>query len=162
MENRQRIQVKTVGVIGAGVSGVASAIHLRKAGLQVTVFERNSHVGGVWYVARSFLLIPFLIESDIQSGSSTSAHLKTPRIPPPNLQWAIRPSTKDRRLRARVIRREKTARAAAPLMMRDRAGKLLQSSLRHLGLATKDCAIMSPLTRWRCSVRHGSLKPKSL
>jgi len=52
MADRQRLQVKTVGVIGAGVSGVASAIHLRKAGLQVTVFERNSHVGGVWYVAR--------------------------------------------------------------------------------------------------------------
>lgn len=45
----QRLDVKTVGVIGAGVSGVASAIHLRKAGLDVTVFERNPHVGGVWY-----------------------------------------------------------------------------------------------------------------
>ena len=58
MADRQRLQVKTVGVIGAGVSGVASAIHLRKAGLQVTVFERNSHVGGVWYVARALPLIP--------------------------------------------------------------------------------------------------------
>lgn len=57
MANRQHLQVKTVGIIGAGVSGVASAIHLRKAGLQVTVFERNSHVGGVWYVARGRLLI---------------------------------------------------------------------------------------------------------
>lgn len=45
----QRLNVKTVGVIGAGVSGVASAVHLRKAGLDVTVFERNPHVGGVWY-----------------------------------------------------------------------------------------------------------------
>ena len=58
MANRQRLQVKTVGVIGAGVSGVASAIHLRKAGLQVTIFERNSHVGGVWYVVRILFLIP--------------------------------------------------------------------------------------------------------
>lgn len=59
MEDRQRLQVKTVGVIGAGVSGVASAVHLRKAGLQVTVFERNSHVGGVWCVARSFISLFF-------------------------------------------------------------------------------------------------------
>lgn len=55
MAHRQRLQVKTVGIIGAGVSGVASAIHLRKAGLQITVFERNSHVGGVWYIAKAFL-----------------------------------------------------------------------------------------------------------
>jgi len=44
----QRLVVKTVGVIGAGVSGIVSAIHLRKAGLDVTVFERSEHVGGVW------------------------------------------------------------------------------------------------------------------
>lgn len=44
----QRLNVKTVGVIGAGVSGVATAIHLRKAGLDVKVFERNAHIGGVW------------------------------------------------------------------------------------------------------------------
>lgn len=45
----QRLNVKTAAIIGAGVSGVASAVHLRKAGLEVTVFERNPHVGGVWY-----------------------------------------------------------------------------------------------------------------
>jgi phytoene dehydrogenase-like protein len=50
----QRLNVKTVGVIGAGVSGVATAIHLRKAGLDVKVFERNPHIGGVWYVKKSF------------------------------------------------------------------------------------------------------------
>lgn len=43
-----RLDVKTVGVIGAGVSGVATAVHLRKAGLDVKVFERNPHIGGVW------------------------------------------------------------------------------------------------------------------
>jgi phytoene dehydrogenase-like protein len=46
----RHLNVKTVGVIGAGVSGVATAIHLRKAGLEVKVFERNPHVGGVWHV----------------------------------------------------------------------------------------------------------------
>lgn len=48
-QNQQRLNVKTAAIIGAGVSGVASAVHLRKAGLEVTVLERNPHVGGVWY-----------------------------------------------------------------------------------------------------------------
>ena len=46
----QRLEIKTVGIIGAGVSGVATAIHLKKAGLDVKVFERNAHIGGIWYV----------------------------------------------------------------------------------------------------------------
>jgi NADPH-dependent glutamate synthase beta subunit-like oxidoreductase len=42
------MDVKTVAVIGAGVSGVSSAIHLRNAGLEVTVYERDDVAGGVW------------------------------------------------------------------------------------------------------------------
>jgi monoamine oxidase len=95
MENRQRLQVKTVGVIGAGVSGVASAIHLRKAGLEVTVFERNSHVGGVWWVPRFPVSITFLNGTDFRSGSSTSAHPETLRIPLRNLRSETHPSMKD-------------------------------------------------------------------
>jgi cation diffusion facilitator CzcD-associated flavoprotein CzcO len=56
----QRLDVKTVGVIGAGVSGVATAIHLRKAGLDVKVFERNPHIGGVWYVRNRPQNMPLL------------------------------------------------------------------------------------------------------
>lgn len=44
------IDVKTVAVIGAGVSGVAAAHHLRAATLDVTVFERGRKAGGIWYV----------------------------------------------------------------------------------------------------------------
>lgn len=44
------LNVRTVAVIGAGISGVASALHLKAAGLDVTVFERASRAGGVWYV----------------------------------------------------------------------------------------------------------------
>jgi len=40
---------RTVGVIGAGVSGVATAAHLRAASIDVVVFERASVAGGVWY-----------------------------------------------------------------------------------------------------------------
>jgi ACS family pantothenate transporter-like MFS transporter len=39
---------KRVGVVGAGVSGVVAAAHLRAAGLEVTVFERSAVAGGVW------------------------------------------------------------------------------------------------------------------
>jgi len=41
---------KRVAVIGAGVSGVTTAAHLKAAKLQVTLFERTSRAGGVWYV----------------------------------------------------------------------------------------------------------------
>ncbi|KAI9738410.1 MAG: hypothetical protein M1834_008913 [Cirrosporium novae-zelandiae] len=39
---------KRVAIIGAGVSGVAGAAHLKAAGIDVVVFERNSVAGGVW------------------------------------------------------------------------------------------------------------------
>ncbi|KAL4783539.1 cytochrome P450 [Aspergillus varians] len=45
MEERRR---QAVAVIGAGVSGLTAAKHLRSFGLDVTVFERSSEVGGIW------------------------------------------------------------------------------------------------------------------
>lgn len=42
--------IQNVAVIGAGVSGVVSALHLEDAGLKVTVYERSSSAGGVWWV----------------------------------------------------------------------------------------------------------------
>lgn len=42
--------VRRVCVVGAGVSGVVAAAHLHAAGVEVTVFERSSVAGGVWYV----------------------------------------------------------------------------------------------------------------
>ncbi|KAI4717365.1 dimethylaniline monooxygenase [Aureobasidium sp. EXF-10727] len=42
------MDIKTVAIIGAGVSGVSSAIHLKNAGLNITVFERGDVAGGVW------------------------------------------------------------------------------------------------------------------
>lgn len=41
-------EAKRVAVIGAGISGVVSAAHLRNEGVDVTVFERSSAAGGVW------------------------------------------------------------------------------------------------------------------
>ncbi|TRX87738.1 hypothetical protein FHL15_011368 [Xylaria flabelliformis] len=43
-----RTPIKSVAVIGAGISGVVSAAHLIKEGFEVAVFERTGTVGGVW------------------------------------------------------------------------------------------------------------------
>ena len=43
---------KKVAVIGAGISGVVTAAHLKNEGLDVTVFERSSAAGGIWCVLR--------------------------------------------------------------------------------------------------------------
>jgi cation diffusion facilitator CzcD-associated flavoprotein CzcO len=42
--------IKHVAVVGAGASGVSATAHLKAAGLDVTLFERSSTAGGVWYV----------------------------------------------------------------------------------------------------------------
>ncbi|MGJ7491477.1 flavin-containing monooxygenase [Variovorax sp. ZT4R33] len=41
-----------VAVIGAGVSGIASAYRLQQAQMDFTVFEKNDEVGGVWWENR--------------------------------------------------------------------------------------------------------------
>lgn len=41
--------IRTVAVVGAGISGVCAAAHLLKQGLTVTVYERSSISGGVWH-----------------------------------------------------------------------------------------------------------------
>ena len=42
------LDIQRVAVIGAGVSGVAGAIHLKRAGLEVKVYERTARAGGIW------------------------------------------------------------------------------------------------------------------
>ena len=41
-------KVETVGIIGAGVAGLATARSLMTIGKQCTLFERSSQLGGVW------------------------------------------------------------------------------------------------------------------
>jgi cation diffusion facilitator CzcD-associated flavoprotein CzcO len=41
-------KIRTVAVIGAGLSGIVSAVHLLRAGLDIVVFERADGVGGTW------------------------------------------------------------------------------------------------------------------
>lgn len=42
------LRFTTVGVIGAGLSGIVTAAHLLRAGINVTVFERSDSPGGAW------------------------------------------------------------------------------------------------------------------
>ena len=46
-------RVKTVGIIGAGVAGLATARVLIAQGVDCTLYERASRLGGVWTVADS-------------------------------------------------------------------------------------------------------------
>ena len=39
----------TVGIIGAGMSGLLAAHRFRQAGMEVTIFEKRSDVGGTWF-----------------------------------------------------------------------------------------------------------------
>ena len=41
---------KRVAIIGAGVSGILAAAYLEAANVEVTVYERSSQAGGVWYI----------------------------------------------------------------------------------------------------------------
>src|SRR3954469_10947573 len=43
-----RSKAITVAVIGGGASGLAAAKCLLETGMQPTVFEQSSHIGGVW------------------------------------------------------------------------------------------------------------------
>ena len=42
----KKMKIKSVGVIGAGIGGIASAIRLKAAGHHVEVFEHNAYPGG--------------------------------------------------------------------------------------------------------------------
>jgi len=68
--------VKSVAIIGAGISGISAAAHLLLAGLDVTVLERSGAVGGVWhYDARSPLTPPF---PNVAPPNTTSQYNQTP------------------------------------------------------------------------------------
>jgi 4-hydroxyacetophenone monooxygenase len=41
-----------VGIIGSGLSGLAAAVHLERAGIPYVVLEKNDDVGGCWYENR--------------------------------------------------------------------------------------------------------------
>ena len=46
--------MKSVGIIGAGFSGIATANTFKQYGFDVTVYEKESEVGGVWASSRCY------------------------------------------------------------------------------------------------------------
>lgn len=43
------MSVSKIAVIGAGTSGLCAAKHCLQHGFQVTVYEQNDTIGGIWY-----------------------------------------------------------------------------------------------------------------
>lgn len=56
--------VTTIGIIGAGFAGLATAKTLREFGFDVTVFEKDTEVGGVWSSSRRY---PGLTTQNVRS-----------------------------------------------------------------------------------------------
>jgi 4-hydroxyacetophenone monooxygenase len=47
-----RLRQFSVAVVGAGMGGLNAAVHLKRAGIPFTVFEKNGEVGGTWHENR--------------------------------------------------------------------------------------------------------------
>lgn len=87
--------VRTVAIIGAGPTGLPAARQLRDAGLDVTVFDRQDQVGGLWNWKEETtgpLAIPtpppsigaFTPVTDAAGRATTSAEGKEGAFNPPN------------------------------------------------------------------------------
>ena len=48
------VTTKRVGIIGAGIAGLCTAKTFKRFGYQVTVFEKEADVGGVWSASRRY------------------------------------------------------------------------------------------------------------
>jgi len=84
---------KSVIVIGAGIGGLAAAIHLARRGMRVTVLEKNSHPGGRcdrfsrdghhFDAGPTLLVMPLLYESEFAAlGTSLHEALDLQRVDP--------------------------------------------------------------------------------
>ncbi|RYY50965.1 MAG: K+ transport protein [Chitinophagaceae bacterium] len=49
------MQAKNIGIIGAGISGLATAKVFKELGYEVTVFEKAGSIGGVWERSRTYI-----------------------------------------------------------------------------------------------------------
>ncbi|HLO33619.1 MAG TPA: phytoene desaturase family protein [Anaerolineales bacterium] len=84
---------KSVIVIGAGVGGIAAAIHLARRGVKVTVLEKNSHPGGRcdrfsreghhFDAGPTLMVMPLLYEAEFSAlGTSLHEMLDLQRVDP--------------------------------------------------------------------------------
>jgi cation diffusion facilitator CzcD-associated flavoprotein CzcO len=60
---------KSVAVIGAGISGIVTAAHLKNEGMNVTVFERSSAAGGIWYVFQQLTRLYLICKGSMMNGN---------------------------------------------------------------------------------------------
>ncbi len=74
---------KKVAVIGGGVSGLSAAYFVAREGIEVTVFERDSHVGGiVRNVIPEFRISESAIENDVKLVEKMGAKILTNTVAP--------------------------------------------------------------------------------
>lgn len=84
---------KSVIVIGAGIGGLATAVHLAKQGVQVTVYEKNSRPGGRcdqlvrdghrFDVGPTLLVMPLVYEAEFAAiGANLHERLDLQRVDP--------------------------------------------------------------------------------
>ncbi|MEM1021128.1 MAG: FAD-dependent oxidoreductase, partial [Pseudomonadota bacterium] len=46
--------IKTIAIVGAGFAGLSTGKLLRDLGYDVTIFEKEADVGGVWSASRRY------------------------------------------------------------------------------------------------------------
>lgn len=69
---------KKVGVVGSGPAGLAAAAQLRKAGHEVTVYERDQEVGGLLrYGIPDFKLEKYVVERRVELMRQAGIHFET-------------------------------------------------------------------------------------
>jgi phytoene desaturase len=87
------MKTKSVIVIGAGIGGITSAIHLAQKGYQVTIIEKNSHPGGrcdrisrdghIFDTGPTLLVMPLVYEAEFAAlGTSMHELLDLQRVDP--------------------------------------------------------------------------------
>ena len=79
------LKQKRVAVIGAGIAGLSAGHELKKAGLEVTVFEKNNYPGGRMSTDNSSVLpfdlgVDFLINGWYSTLQSYAEELGVPWI----------------------------------------------------------------------------------
>lgn len=85
--------MSNVVIIGCGIGGIASAIHLARRGVHVTVLDKNDHAGGrfdrferdghVFDTGPTLLVMPLLYEAEFASmGTSFAEMLDLQRVDP--------------------------------------------------------------------------------